>query len=168
MTASPLLALVADFTSPRTMMAAEEQFLRAGADAIPALEAIFNGEAKNEHGVAYRALGLPLRCALEVASRLGAIAKPLEPYIRQEVISGVHWPAAAALRGMPPLEEASVIALADALAGELDPATEAAVTLVRLGHSEHPAVQRRIATSTAAQRIWQTVNRWEFRRDEVG
>ena len=58
----------------------------------------------------------------------------------------------------------AVLALADALDGDLDPGSEAAVTLIRLGHAEHPAVQRRIATSPAAEKIWQTVNRWELRR----
>ena len=146
------------------MMAAEEEFVKAGARAIPALEAIFNGEAKNEHGVAYRELTLPLRCALEVATRLGPIAKPLEPFIRQELANGVFWTAAAALRGMAPLEEASIVALAEALGGDLDQSAEAAVTLMRLGHTGHAAVQRKIAASPAAERLWRTVASRELAR----
>jgi len=159
-----LQALISELTSPRTMMAAEQRFLSAGSDAVPVLETIFNGEAKNEHGVAYKQLGLPLRCALEIALRLGSLAKPLEPYIREEVSRGVYWTAAAALREMPPLEDASVTALATALSGELDPAPEAARTLIQLGHAEHPAVQREVATSPKAEKLWLTVMGWQARR----
>ena len=146
------------------MMAAEERFLSAGANAVPVLEAIFTGEARNEHGVSYRQLGLPLRCALEIACRLGPLAKPLEPYIRQEVVRGVYWTAASALRQMPPLEEESIIALAAALCGELDPAFEAARTIIQLGHAEHPAVQHEVAVSPAAAKLWRTVMEWQVRR----
>lgn len=155
-----LRGLISELTSPQTMMAAEEEFLKAGADAIPVLAAIFNGEAKNEFGVPFRKLGLPLRCALEIVKRMGPIAKPLERYIRDEVARGVHWPAAAALRYMPPLEDESVVALAGALKGDFDMAHEAACTLVQLGHSEHPVVRHEVATSPEASKVW----RWTTER----
>lgn len=149
--------LVCKLTSPRTMMAAEEQFLSAGADAVPVLAAIFSGESKNEFGVPYRQLGLPLRCAMEIACRLGPVAKPLEPYMREEVKAG-SWVAASALRRMPPLEEGTIEALADALdADDPDLTYEAARTLMEQRLAEHPAVRNRLAASPIAERVWRSV-----------
>jgi hypothetical protein len=160
---SSLYALIGNLTSPGTMIDAEQQLLAAGADAVPVLEAIFNGEAKNEFGVPYRLLGLPLERALEVAARLGPLAKPLEPWIREEVVRDVYRIAPVALRRMPPLEDGSIVALAGALSGVSDTAFEATVTLIELGHAEHPAVQDCIATSPAAAKMWQTVVDWKSR-----
>ena len=55
-----------------------------GYEAIPILEAILNGSAKNKFGVSYNKLGMPVECSLVVIQRLGKIAKGLEPFVE-------HW-----------------------------------------------------------------------------
>ncbi len=57
-----------------------------GEPAIPILESIFNGAAKNRHGVSYNKLGMPLSCALVASGRLGRIAEPLLEYIKEQAI----------------------------------------------------------------------------------
>jgi hypothetical protein len=71
-----------------TMIDAEQSLLRQQADAIPLLASVLSGDAKNSYGVPYRSLGLPLRCALEVAIRLGPAARPLESLLREELRQG--------------------------------------------------------------------------------
>lgn len=46
--------------------------------ALLVLTSLFDGSAKNQHGIPYRELGTPLDCGLVAAGRLGPIAKPLE------------------------------------------------------------------------------------------
>jgi len=53
--------------------------------AIPLLRAIFAGDARNEHGVPYRNLGMPLGCALVTAGLLGSVAQSLEDFVRSEL-----------------------------------------------------------------------------------
>jgi hypothetical protein len=142
------------------MIEAEQEMVAMGAGAVPVLEAIFSGQAKNEFGVPYRQLGLPLNCALETARRLGPAAKPLESRIRAELARGVYYAAAIAMRSLAPLEDESVVALANALGNNenLDLRFEAALTLLQLGHSTHAAVQRCLAENPAAAKTWERVS----------
>lgn len=158
---SHLKTLIGHLTSPGTMMAAEQRFLDAGMDAVPVLETIFTGEARNEFGISFRQLGLPLQGALEIACRLGPVAKPLEPYLRQEVRHGIYWAAVSALGQIPPLEEESIRALADALNAEFNFASTAAKTLIQLAYTEHPAVLHQVSTSPSAAKVWETVLGWQ-------
>jgi hypothetical protein len=138
------------FLSPSTMMEAEQQLLAMGEHALPVLESLLSGDAKNYFGVPYRTLGLPLRCAIEVARRLGPVAKPLERYFREELRRGDHV-AAMALGSLGQLEEASIIELAAALIGRLDLSMESAAALVQCGVTQHPAVLKALAGSSKAR-----------------
>lgn len=146
------------FTSTATMMDAEIELLERRADAVAVLETLFNGRATNDFGVPYRQLGLPLRCALEVARRLGSVAKPLEPFLRKELNDG-HFVAAMALGSLGSLEEESIHSLANGLCGGLDMACESAVALIACGAENHPAVVSVLAHSEKAAQ--------EFRRTEA-
>lgn len=71
--------------SVSTMLNAEHELASLGEAAVGRLETLFDGTSRNQWGVPYRNLGLPLQCALEVAWRLGPVAKPLETYISAEL-----------------------------------------------------------------------------------
>jgi len=111
---------------------------------------ILDGTAKNSFGVAYRDLGLPLRCAIEAASRLGPQAKPLEGLLVQELLRGSS-PAANALGYLGGLEQSSVDALAACLdSRDSDLAMESAAALIRCNEVDHAAVVRATAQSARA------------------
>jgi hypothetical protein len=154
-------------TSPATMMDAEQELLTLGADAMPILASVLTGEAKNEFGVAYRALGLPLRCILEVARRLGVVARPLEPLLRVELHDG-NFVAAMALGVLGSVDGSTIEELAahldyatncekGFLPAEYDLAFEAAVALIRLGQEAHPAVTTALTLSDRAAAYFERV-----------
>ncbi len=129
------------FTSTATMMEAEIELLALKEGAVPILESLLSGEAKDRSGVPWRERGLPLRCALEVARRLGPVAKRLEPYLREQLKAG-HAVAAMALRSLQTLDEASIAQLAESLANtdDIDLPSESAAALIDCGYSDHPLV----------------------------
>ncbi|MDB6010392.1 MAG: hypothetical protein JWL65_2642 [Gammaproteobacteria bacterium] len=135
------------------MLEGELQLLSGGADSLPALESLLKGEAKNRFGVPYVQLGLPLQCALEVARRLGPIAKPLEPHLREQLRRG-NYTAAMALRSLGSLGQDSISQLAVSLeSGGLDLAMESAMALLACGEADHPTVLEVVACSKAAARM---------------
>ncbi len=129
------------FTSTATMMEAEFELLALKEGAVPILESFLSGEAKDRSGAPWRERGLPLRCALEVARRLGPVAKRLEPYLREQLKAG-HSVAAMALRSLQTLEEASIAQLAESLGNtdDIDLPYESAAALIDCGYSDHPLV----------------------------
>jgi len=137
------------FLHPATMIEAEIQLIKGGADSLPALESLLKGEAKNRFGIPYMQLGLPLRCALEVARRLGPIAKPLEPYLREQLRRG-DATAAMALGSLGTLEQESIAQLTISLEGRPDLAMESAMALLLCGEGNHPTVLEMVAGSKVA------------------
>lgn len=131
------------------MLEAELQLVNGGADSLPALESLLKGEAKNRFGVPYVQLGLPLRCALEVARRLGPVAKPLEPYLREQLRRG-DLTAAMALGSLGTLEQDSITQLAVSLEDRADLAMESAMALLACAEGDHPTVLEMTAGSVAA------------------
>lgn len=124
-----------------TFLDGERQLVEAGEASIVRLSAFFSGEARNQFGIEYRALGQAMTCALETSKRLGALAKPLEPYLREQLIAGNHT-AAMALGALGTLEEATVEALTasmEAYQNHIDLAAEAANALLACGKASHPA-----------------------------
>lgn len=118
--------------------------------AVPVLVSISDGTAKNSFGVAYRDLGLPPRCAIDVARRLGSQAKPLEGLLVQEQLRGSS-PAVSALGYLCSLEESSVDALAACLdSRDGDLSAESAVALIRRNEADHAAVACVTAQSARA------------------
>jgi hypothetical protein len=144
-------AIFEEFLSPSTMIEAEQELVALGDQALPVLESLLTGDAKNRFGVPYRTLGLPLRCTLEVVRRLGPVAKPLERYLRDELKSGDPV-AAMALGSLGKLEEASLVELAAVLQDEnSDLSLESASALVRCGATHHPAVLKAMNESQKAR-----------------
>lgn len=141
-------------TSTATMMEAEAEIIALGECAIPRLIGLFDGSSKNEWGTPYRALGLPLRCALEMVVRLGPAAKPLEAFVAAELPGSET--AARALGALGKLAPPSVDALARALEGDMFVASEAAMTLVRCNEDRAPRVDQAIKRSDAARKHLRT------------
>ena len=110
-----------------------------GSAALPILEALFSGEAKNQWGISYKSLGTPLDCGLIVAARLGEVAKPIERHLVVALKCG-HVYAAAALGALGDLDDISIGELAMTLDGSATLSFEAADALVRCGAAEHPDV----------------------------
>ncbi|MBO1748136.1 hypothetical protein [Stenotrophomonas indicatrix] len=136
------------------MIEAEMELIALGEGAIPILETLFNGEARNEYGIPYRNLGLPLQCAMEVVKRLGPTAKPLEHYLRAEVPT---WGRVAVLclGSMGTLEEETIVVLADALRSDDNlVVSEVPYVLIRYGAGEHPAVVAALSQSEKARRFF--------------
>jgi hypothetical protein len=156
--------------SPSTMLDGEQSILAMKDEAIPLLRDLLDGTAKNANGVAYRNLGLPLRCALEVASRLGPQAKPLESLLVKELHAG-NAAAATALGGLGHVSEATVETLAASLEPpatgrfDIDLPYEAGFALMRLGASGHPSVLRVIEASERANANWSKVREWIARQN---
>lgn len=144
------------------MLEGELRLLSGGADSLPALESLLKGEARNRFGVPYVQLGLPLQCALEVAGRLGPVAKPLEPLLREQLRHGNHT-AAMALRSLGSLERDSIVQLAASLEGDLLLATESAMALLANGETEHPAVLEVVARSKSAVQMLEMARRYHNR-----
>lgn len=141
------------FLNPAERAAATVELASLGAEAIPILESLFLGEAKNAFGVPYRLLGTPLDCALVATGRLGPLAKPVEPHLREALKSG-HIYAAEALRFLGALDEKTIEALAEKLVGDVLLAAESAAALVCCGAVNHPAVENVVqASSEAAQQM---------------
>jgi hypothetical protein len=146
--------------STSTMVAAEQDLVSQGDTAIPILQALLDGSAKNGYGVPYRALGLPLRCALEVAARLGPKAKPLEPLLVMDLEAG-NAAAAAALGQIGQASDQAIERLARSMVSaqpvDFNLPFEAARALMRLDVATHPAVMGVPSTSDKARAVWARV-----------
>lgn len=129
----PETSLLDRLTSPTTMMVAELELLSRGVACLPVLASILDDSATNAFGVAYGRLGLPRQCAQEMASRLGAAAKPLEDLLTKDALGG-HLAAVRALGMLGSLNADSVAALARNIPGaDSDLASESALALLRCG-----------------------------------
>jgi hypothetical protein len=146
------------FLQPADRAAATVELADRGVLALPVLVSLFDGTAVNRHGIPYRKLGMPLLCGLVAASRLGPVAHPLEPFLVAELRAG-HTYAAEALGALGVLEEDSIVALADALCGEVLVAFEAAEALRRSSVIDHPAVKAMASSSATAARALGTAAR---------
>lgn len=145
--------LFEQFLNTGSMLEAERELLRLRQDALPILESLFTSDAKNQFGVPYRKLGLPLICALEVVCRLGPVAKPLEAYLREELRNGCRT-AAMALGSLGSLDDLSIMELAQALqVHNLDLSHEAAAALIRCGQADHELVSAVTKNSERASAI---------------
>jgi hypothetical protein len=133
------------------MLEAELELVKGGANSLPALESLLKGEAKNRFGVSYAQLGLPLQCALVVVRSLGPVAKPLEPYVREQLRRG-NPTAAMALGSLGTLEQDSITQLAVKLEDGPDLAMESAMALLVCGEGDHPMVLEMASRSGVAAR----------------
>lgn len=146
-------------TSPNTMLDAEDELIALGDGALDRLAALFDGSSRNESGTPYRALGLPLACALEIVIRLGSKAKPLEAFVAAELPANAT--AARALGALRELTSTSVEALAMELESPLSAGDEAAIALVRCHQDQSQIVDSVCTRSDRAKR------RLEFARRTV-
>lgn len=141
-----------EFLQPAMRAKATAELATRGAGAIPVLEALFSGEAKNAFGVPYVKLGTPLDCALAAAGLLGPLAKPLEPHLREALLRG-HIYAAHALGQLGSIEEATVLALSAKLSDPSRISWEAANVLARFGLRLHPSVLEAVRAFPQAERV---------------
>ena len=163
-------AIFDQLLSPSTMLDGEKALLAMGGEAVPLLRDLLDGTARNEFGVPYRNLGLPLRCALDVALRLGPRARALEPLLALELRAG----SATAARALAAMGDAGTETI-EALAICLDPPApsdfdlpiEAGVALIRLGATEHALVLRMVETSRRASSSWSLARQWGARWESV-
>ncbi|MDO3530076.1 hypothetical protein ACNRBH_06500 [Ralstonia pseudosolanacearum] len=144
--------------NPSTMMAGEREVLSRGDAAIPILRCLLDGSAKNAYGIPYRNLGLPLRCALEVALGLGERASELEALIVPELKRG-DVTAARVLAKFGHVGESTIVCLAEALtSSDYELRYEAANALIQLQAKNHPVVTLALEQSAVAQAIWTKVS----------
>lgn len=140
-----------------TMMDAEDELLALREQAAPRLEQLFDGTSRNEWGVPYR--NLVLGVAIEVAIKLGPLAKPLENYIAAEVRN--YNSAIQALGALGSLAPTSVEVLAEVLSGENAlTSTEAAIALVKCDGDFSEPVGRAVAMSETAMKHLTDARRW--------
>lgn len=137
------------FLSPADRAQAVSELASQGSQAVPALASLFDGSARNSFGIPYRQLGMPLDCGLLAARSLGALARPLEPFLRNELRAG-HPYAASALGALGTLSDESICALAEALRSDPTTALEAAAALSRCAATSHATVKDAAASSTIA------------------
>ncbi|RUS93962.1 hypothetical protein DSM106972_094990 [Dulcicalothrix desertica PCC 7102] len=150
---NPTLAgqIFESFLHPGERAIATHKLSSFGVNAIPVLESLFSGEAKNSWGVSYSRLGMPIYCGLITAKLLGSLAKPLEPFIRECLHSaegGMY--AVEALRAIGTLDETSIVELAACLNKNTSLAWEVAYTLHCCGAEKNEAV---IEIANSSQKI---------------
>jgi hypothetical protein len=87
-----------------------------------------------------------------VVRRLGPIAKPLEPHLREQLRRG-NPTAAMALGSLGTLEQDSITQLAVSLEAGPDLAMESAMALLVCGEGDHPTVLKIASGSRAAARM---------------
>ena len=122
-------------------------------EALPILESLFNGSAKNKFGVPYNKIGAT-SCGYVAVKLLGAIAKPLEVYVRAGIEKDDNY-AIEAAGYLWEIDQETAIALAKALVR--NPASEAGASLLRCSKSENPEVIKIISSDpTAAKSIAKT------------
>jgi hypothetical protein len=136
------------FLSPAERHIATHELASLEKKALPILESLFNGSAKNEFGVPYNKIGAT-SCGYVTIKLLGAIAKPLEVYVR----GGIEKDDSNAIEAAGYLCEIgkeTAIALAKALVR--NPASEAGASLVRCNKSDNPEVTKIISSDTTASK----------------
>ena len=106
-----------------------------GEQALPILETLFNGSAKNKFDIPYSKIGA-LGCGYVTVSLLKDIAKPLEQYVRKGIEDN-HPYAIEAARYLPDIEEETAIALAYSL---IQKHYEASYVLVETGKDKNSKV----------------------------
>lgn len=146
--------LIRSFMEPSQRGRATHDLAALGDAAVRAVASVLDGTARNEFGVPYHVFGEALRCALITAKSLGSAAAPLELAIAAELANEspiIRCEAAAALGALPSLSHTTIGRLAEMLDDELEPAAEAAVTILRLKLTEHLDVRDAVARSPKAK-----------------
>lgn len=117
-----------------------------GEKAIPILESLFDGSAKNAFGIAYRKIGA-LGCGFVTVKILGPLAIALEFYVREGIEQDDFY-AIEAAGALSRIERETAFSLARALIRH--PASEAGASLIRCGYSEDVKVLEIISRSSLA------------------
>lgn len=123
------------FISASGRFHATYELAELGTEAIPILQSLFDGSAKNSFGISYNKIGA-IHCGYVTIKLLGPIAKPLERYVKEGIDQNFTY-AIEAAGYLLDLEEETVIALANATARR-NP--DAVYSLVRCGQSDNPKV----------------------------
>ncbi|WP_038292455.1 hypothetical protein [Zooshikella ganghwensis] len=124
------------FLSPSERPFATHELSKLKEEAVPILESLFNGAAKNEFGKSYRDIGA-IGCGFVTVKLLGSVAKPLEEYVLEgiEIDNPYAIEAAGYLGGIEP---ETAYALARALVRH--PASEAGASLIKSDYAKNEKV----------------------------
>lgn len=147
------------FLLPGKRAEATIKLSQLGHRAIPILEALFSGQARNNWGVSYSQLEAPLDCALVAIQHLGPIAKPLEPFV-SELLKSSHPYAIKALGALGSLAESSIFELCICLTQNGEIALESASTLFKCGAADHPLVKEVIAQNPSISTVFDQARHW--------
>ncbi len=143
------------FLHPTRRSIATHELASRGADAIPMLESLFTGEARNAFGRSYREIGA-LECGLVTARLLGPLAKPLENHLRSALRVNPRY-ASAALGALGTLDDESIVELTRCVAAvdapncDISAVLEAAAALCRCNARNHARVAVVAASSSGAR-----------------
>lgn len=113
-------------------MVATHELAALGERAIPILESLFDGSAKNASGSSYCKIGA-LGCGYITVGILGPLANELESYVREGIQQDDPY-AIEAAGALSEIEQETAFALAQALIR--NPASDASASLIRRGYSE--------------------------------
>jgi len=142
------------FLSPKDRGNAVHELAEMGEDAVPILDALFSGEAKNQFGSSYKNIGA-LHCGFVTVKKLGILAKPLEKFIR-EGIKNDNLYAIEAAGAMVELELETEKALARAVIR--NKVGEAIYSLVRCGSHKRTEI---ISMLSCDEKIIEAIERTE-------
>jgi len=120
------------FLSPAERVAATHELAVLGEQAIPILESLFDGSAKNVFGIPYRKIGA-LGCGFVTVGILSPLANALEGYVREGIEQDDSY-AIEAVGALSEIGQETAFSLARALMRH--PASEASASLIRRGYSE--------------------------------
>lgn len=148
------------FLSPVERITATHDLAALGEHAIPVLESLFDGTAKNEFGIPYRKIGA-LSFGFIVVGILGPLANSLEVYIREGIEEDDFY-AIESAGALSEIEQETAYALARALIR--NPASEASASLIRRGYSEDVKVVEIISGSSAARKSFEKAKIYMSRR----
>jgi hypothetical protein len=148
------------FLSPTERMVATHELAALGNRAIPILESLFDGSAKNASGSSYCKIGA-LGCGYITVGILGPLANELESYVREGIQQDDPY-AIEAAGALSEIELETAFALAQALIR--NPASEASASLIRRGYSEDITVLRIISGNTVAIKSFEKTKAYMSKR----
>lgn len=148
------------FLSPAERIVATHELAALGEHAIPILESLFDGSAKNASDIPYRKIGA-LGCGYVAVRILGPLANELESYVREGIQQDDPY-AIEAAGALSVIEQETAFALAQALIR--NPASEASASLIRRGYSEDITVLRIISGNTVALKSFEKTKAYISKR----
>ena len=150
------------FLSSAERLGATYELASLGKDALPILESLFDGSAKNKFGVPYSQIGVT-SCGYLTCELLGNVARPLEYYIRLGIEEDECY-AISAAGFLLQIEDETALALARALVR--NPYSEAGASLIRCSKTESFGVVEIINSNTIAAKSFEQTKSYMLKYNE--